>query len=88
METNCPASPQLVPENRCAIAAHYGTQLQIGRYESQIERLEKLAQRMANELALFEAVFEKENKKFEPPLPLETLKALLADWRVYVTTRG
>lgn len=87
METKTPNWQQTLFEQRQSVAAHYSNELQIAQRESQIERLESLAQRMSLELQRFAAVFENENHKFDPPLPLDTLHNLLADWRNYITTR-
>lgn len=75
-------------QSKSATAAHYSGQLQIAQREAQIDRLEDLAQRMALELQRFAAVFEKENAKFDPPLPLDSLNNLLADWRMYISARS
>lgn len=78
---------QTLFEQRQSVAAHYSNQLQIAHRTAQIERLEELAQRMSLELQRFAAVFEKENAKFDPPLPLDSVNKLLADWRMYISTR-
>jgi len=47
------------------------------------ETCENIAQAMALELQRIYAVFEEENKSLDPPLPLDSLIALLASWQQY-----
>jgi len=42
---------------------------------------------MALELQRLCAVFEEENKRLDPPLPLDSIHALLASWQQYVNQR-
>jgi hypothetical protein len=65
-------------------------QLQTGALESLHERhgtCENIAQAMALELQRICAVFNDANEKLEPPLPLDSIHALLASWQQYVNTK-
>jgi hypothetical protein len=62
-------------------------QLQTGALESLREKhgtCENIAQAMALELQRICSVFNEANEKLDPPLPLDSIHALLHAWEEYV----
>lgn len=69
---------------------HNVHQLQTGVLESlrnRHETCEDIAQAMALELQRISAVFAEENQRLDPPLPLDSIHALLASWQQYVNQK-